>query len=218
MNAPLVLGNATSALNERLAAAHSRADQIVGTASNALRNIGYPIVVIGLILLNFSVIQNIGRELPVLVSHVQSVEAMGAKLVVNDPEKYTIKIPAAVPARQHENVRAAIGRLGPLTFQRFLNIDQGTVSCVYSRPDPQMRKYVALDYEIEDIGLITLNDDAPALGKVREEALKAGDAGFPAIGLPASCYQMELTALGRDAKTTLVGFFSKSFDVRGELQ
>ena len=189
-------------------------DQYTATASNFLRNVGYPAVIIGLVLLNFPVIQNIGRQLPEMVSHVQSLEALGMKVAINNTEKFPIAIPQAVPAEKREGVLAAIGKLGPDTFQRFLNVEQAPVSCVFQRPVAMMRKYVALDYELQDIGMLVIADDAIAFGKARREALAAGDIGFPDIGLPLSCYRMDLTPLGLDAKTALVDFFSKAFDAR----
>ena len=194
---------------------HAALDQYTETTSKFLRNVGYPVVILGLILLNFSVIQKIGGQLPEMVAHLQTLEIPGVKVAINNTERSPVAIPFAVPEAKRADVKDVIGKLGPDTFLRLFNVERGSVSCNFERPVPMMRKYVALDYELQDLKLVSIDDDDKvALDGARDSALENGPAGYADIGLPVSCYRMDLTDLGRDAKTTFVDHFSKAFDAR----
>ena len=70
-------------------------DQYTETASKFLRNVGYPFVILGLILLNFSVFQKVGNQLPEMIAHMQSLELPGMKVAINNTERSPIAIPLA---------------------------------------------------------------------------------------------------------------------------
>ena len=195
----------------------SRLDQYTSSASNFLRNVGYPAVIIGLIALNFSTIQNVGRKLPDMVSHVQSMEALGMKVAINSGGP-PIKISAIVPAENQKDVLDVINRLGPDTVIRFLNVEQSPTSCEHERPLPSMRKDIAMDYELQEIGVLTISSSAFALDIARDKGLEESPTGLHSIGMPVSCYRKDLTSLGYDVKTALVQFFSKAFDARVDLK
>ncbi len=169
-----------------------------------LRNIVLSAVFLALIAWNFGAINTSAKELLGMVSHVQQFEANGIKVVLRDDANLKANLTSVAAHLSDADKRATVDIIQKLTgdqAERLFTIEKGQVSCEYSSPTPKMRMFAYTDAVLADLGLIELNDDAAALDR---ETLRIAQEGSN-IGKPKSCYSLQLTPRGYDAKSALVG-------------
>ncbi len=104
-----------------------------------------------------------------------------------------------------EEVAKAIAKLEPEEFVRLMEVGLLDNLCEFERPTAKMRGDVALDYRLQEKGLVTV---------AKNEAKRAAIAADPSpdIGRPFSCYDLYLTDLGRNVKTVVVQSFKSAFN------
>jgi len=116
-------------------------------------------------------------------------------------------------AAQKDTVQAKLKNLEPDEFERLMNVGELKNLCDFEKPSVEMRRMIALDYQLSDKGLTALKD-SPALQKEVEAAISAKEkesGRASSIGHARACYTLELTDLGRNAKTALLRLFSAAF-------
>jgi hypothetical protein len=116
---------------------------------------------------------------------------------------------------QADAAAAAIANLEPDEFARLMEVGSLSFSCEYEHPTTQMRSDVAVDYWLQEKGLVALETN----DKARTDAIAELDGKGAPIGNPRTCYALKLTPVGQDVKTALVASFKSAFNLprgRGE--
>jgi len=115
---------------------------------------------------------------------------------------------------QADAAAAAIAKLEPDEFARLMQVGSLGTSCEYEHPTTQMRSDVAVDYWLQEKGLVLLEtDDKARTDAIAELDGKRALGEAIAIGNPRICYAIKLTAVGQDVKTALVTSFKSAFNL-----
>jgi hypothetical protein len=97
-----------------------------------------------------------------------------------------------------EAVLKAVLNLLPDEAERLMYVGTLKASCEFTRPSMGAKRYLEIDRQLNEKGLVELKPDQAAYKLLKK------DAEDPNNGLPVSCYQMTLTSKGFNVKTTLV--------------
>jgi hypothetical protein len=169
-----------------------------------LRSIVLSVVFLALIAWNFGAINTSAKEVLGMVSHVQQFEANGIKVILRDDASLKANLTSVAAHLSDADKRVIVDTVQKLTgdqAERLFTIERGQVSCEYSSPTPKMRMFVYTDAVLADLGLLEMNEDVAAFER---EVVRIAHQGS-SIGKPKSCYSLQLTPRGYDAKSALVG-------------
>jgi hypothetical protein len=116
-------------------------------------------------------------------------------------------------SRRADAAAAAIAKLEPEEFARLMAVGTLDKPCEYEHPTAQMRSDLAVDYWLQEKGLVLLETD----DKARTDAIadldgKRARGEAVAIGNPRTCYGLTLTDVGRDVKTWFVTQLKSAFN------
>ena len=115
---------------------------------------------------------------------------------------------------QADAAAASIANLKPDEFARLMEVGSLGKPCEYEHPTTQMRSDVAVDYWLQEKGLVLLEtDDKARTDAIAELDSKKALGEAIAIGNPRICYAIKLTAVGQDVKTALVTSFKSAFNL-----
>ena len=178
--------------------------QKLATFLTTLRSIVLSVIFLALMAWNFGTINTAAKELLGMVSHVQQFEANGIKVVLRDDASLKATLTNVAAHLSDSERRATIETVQKLTgdqAERLFTIEKGQTSCEYTSPTPKMRMFLYTDAALADLGLVEMKDDSSAL---EHEMVQVPVEG-PTIGQPKSCYSLQLTPRGYDAKSAFVG-------------
>jgi hypothetical protein len=181
----------------------------ISTFSNVIWSVIIPAGLILLVCLNFGTVNQSFRDLLSMTARIQTLKTSWAEVVLKDRDNITISLSRSrvsfkSPA-ERDVVIDAVTKLTGLQVERLFTVDASVPHCDYSRPDPQMRMYMTIDYELNEMGLLTSRPDPDATAT---EAQKS----YPDIGTARSCHRLELTDRGYNAKTALIGIIREAFE------
>jgi len=183
--------------------------QMVVTAGSLLRSVALPFVLFAFLIWNWPALNFAIGNLVAMTARIQSFEASGVKVAFRDPKKIDLALSAANvdPAKIGRRVES-LTKLTGAHIERLFTIDPTMVNCLYTKPDMQMSVFLALDYQLQKWDLVRTKPAEKALPEILD---KSGGQESE-IGRPVSCYTMELTDAGYDAKTALLGIIRAGFD------
>jgi hypothetical protein len=183
--------------------------QMVVTAGSLMRSVLLPFILVALLLWNLPTVNFALGNLLAMTARIQSLEASGVKVAFRDPKKLDLLLTAAEVDQSKIGRRIdALSKLTGAHIERLFTIDPTMVNCLYTKPDMRMSVYLTLDYQLQKWDFVRTKPAEKALAELLE---KAGGKESD-IGLPLSCYTMELTDTGYDAKTVLLGIIRAGFD------
>ncbi|WP_395696486.1 hypothetical protein [Methylocella sp.] len=179
--------------------------------------VGAGALALALLASQFGALKSASAELLSRAGAVTKVSVAGVEVTLEEKAiAAALSQIAPAAASDARPVADAIAGLDPARYVRLIEIGALGAPCEYERPTAQMRADIAVDYALAESGLVTIASDEAA----RETALvdmRAAPAGSWRIGAPRDCYRVELTALGRDARTALTQRFKAVFrDNEGE--
>jgi len=174
--------------------------------------IGAYLALMSLVIWNFPAITAATRALLERAGSLTTLEVAGVKIGF-DPASVAAQLDFPhLTMADKDHVQAQVKSLEPDEFERLMNVGELKDLCDFEKPTVDMRRMIALDYQLNDKGLVALKDSPELLGRVEAAIAAAEKSGKPsAIGHPRACYRLELTDLGRNAKTALVRLFSAAF-------
>jgi hypothetical protein len=166
---------------------------------------GACLVGLGLLVLNLVPAYNSVRGLLELAEHPTQFHAGPLSFVFDEPTLgRAVKIEFGKDRQLEQDYMAsiveAIHSLDAEKYRRFMYIEGLSNLCDYSNPTLSMRRDLAADWELEDLGLVEIKI-VPELPDAITSLSRRIDSD---IGLPRYCYLIKLTDKGRDVKTALV--------------
>ena len=183
--------------------------QMVVTAGSFMRSVVLPFVLFALLIWNLPTLNFAIGNLLAMTARIQSLEASGVKVAFRDAKKLDLALSAANVDRNKIGSRIdSLTKLAGAHIERLLTIDPTMVNCLYTKPDMQMSVYLTLDYQLQKWDFVRSKPAEKALS----ELLHSTDGKESDIGRPLSCYTMELTDTGYDARTVLLGIIRAGFD------
>jgi hypothetical protein len=184
--------------------------QMVTTAGSLMRSVLLPFILLAFIIGNWFTVNDAFGSLLRMASRVHSVEATGIKVAFKDPEQLNraLGLSTELKGPEREALIASVRRLSAPHIERLFTVDPAHIHCVYTKPDANMRRFLMADSDLETWDLVTMKLDEKAL----EEFSKQVAEKPVAIGVPRSCYHMELTTSGINAKTALLGVIRDAFE------
>jgi hypothetical protein len=175
--------------------------------------IGYGVMLLGLVLFLSPEIKGAARMLVARFDSATALEVAGLKLTFTDASISRgfdlVKITASNPSA----VAKAVRELDSKQFIRLMTVGVTSTSCEYEYPKPEMRSAIAHDHELADMGLARIvwkKDLLLETSARRETEIRAGKAWE--IGMPVRCYEMTLTGPGADVKTAIVTQIAPAFN------
>ena len=184
--------------------------QMVVTAGSLMRSVLLPFILLAFIVGNWFTVNDAFGSLLKMTSRIHSLEASGIKIAFRDVEQLNraLTLGTKLEGPDREALIASVRRLSGAHIERLFTVNPAHTHCVFTKPDANMRRFLMADSDLETWGLVKINLDERAL-----EDLSKQVAEKPlAIGTPRSCYHMELTLPGIDAKTALLGVIRDAFE------
>ena len=179
--------------------------QKVASLLTLLRSIVLSLLVLALILWNFGAVNQSAMDLLSMIPRIQQLEASGVKVILKNELTLRKSLESIaedlLPEKERQASIEAVKELTAAQVDRLFTIERGGLHCEYTRPTAKMRLYVSVDAQLEEARLVQIE---PNLTKLEQEAAQLA-SGASDIGTPRSCYSMELTSLGYNAKSALVG-------------
>jgi len=180
--------------------------QTLASFLKMIRSIALSLLLLILIVWNFSTLNSSAREIIAMVPRIQQFEASGVKLVLKDEVKLKASLLAATEGQafdaQKREAIGAVQKLSGAQAERLLTLFPVSSHCDYTLATAKMRLYFNSDAELEQLRLVESVADPDTFEK--ETASIAAEGGST-IGKPRSCYRLIVTRLGYDAKSALVG-------------
>src|SRR5215204_6001938 len=162
-----------------------------------------------LICINLVAINQSFRDLLSMTARIQTFKTAWMEVALKDRDNITVSLSRSRVTYKDEaekdRVVEAVTKLTGLQVERLFTIDPSQLHCDYSRPNAQMRMYVAIDYELGELGLVSSSYDAEG------SAIKAQEA-YSDIGTARGCYRLQLTDRGYNAKTALIGIIREGIE------
>lgn len=200
----------------RILHANTVVQSVVPTLGTLIKSVGLPALILVLVVLNFPAISNVVGELPAMATRIKSLEGAGFKAELISAE--LVRPAFSSEFQNMPEVAAAIKRLAPEHFDRIASAGETTESCLYTNAKAGLYRFVAIDHELRDMGLVTLTDAPALVGKLKADASPDGQKRRADIGDPVHCYSMKLTELGWQAKTAVIKIVSQTFNARIDLR
>lgn len=171
---------------------------------------------LGFLIWNLPTIATAGHTLLERAGALNTLEVAGVKIGFDQASVFQQLDYPHLSAADKTKVLEKLEGLEPDEFERLMNVGELADLCEFEQPNVEMRRMIALDYQLREKGL-TFIVDSPDLRTNVEAKIKVGEAEShkPSdIGHPRACYVMDLTATGHDAKTALVKLLSNAFNPR----
>jgi len=185
------------------------------TAINFLKSlllIGAYLALMSLVTWNFPALATATHSLLERAGSLSALEVAGVKISFNTASVAAQLDFDSVSMADKENTVAHLKSLEPDQFERLMHVGELKNLCDYGKPTVEMRRMIALDYQLSDKGLADITD-APELFQQIEEGLAADEKNGQSapLGHPRSCYNLALTKDGANVKTALVRLVSVAF-------
>jgi hypothetical protein len=181
----------------------------ISTFSNLIWSVVIPAGLALLFCLNFGPVSQALRDLLSMTARIQAFKTAWMEIALKDRDNITISLSRSRVTYKDEaekdRVVEAVTKLTGLQVERLFTIDPSQLHCDYSRPNAQMRMYVAIDYELGELELVSSSYDAEG------SAIKAQEA-YSDIGTARGCYRLQLTDRGYNAKTALIGIIREGIE------
>ncbi|MFE1602800.1 hypothetical protein [Methylobacterium sp. ID0610] len=181
----------------------------VSLAGSMIWSVVLPVGLALIFFLNFNAVSRAFRDLLAMTSRVQSLKAGWVEFTLKDRDRLVVSLENAritgVDAGEQQTILSTIKALNGLELQRLFSLEENGVHCQYSKPTSEMRMFSAVDFDLEQAGLITSTYD-------EEATTAASDRRFADIGAARSCYRLAFTPRGFNVKTVLVGVIRDGFD------
>lgn len=139
------------------------------------------------------------------IEQISKVEAMGISLII-DHASTEKTLEALLDAKNastafREDVRTAARSIGGGVFARLMQVDAPLKSCIYPQGAPDTLQFVLTDFQLVNQKLARMKSDPTTFADLRKSIARGEKSDN---GDPVSCYELELTELGRDVKSLLV--------------
>ncbi len=170
---------------------------------------------LGVLAWNFPTLLTVSQTLLQKTASATTVEIAGIVKIAFDQGNVTSNLaPFNVDENEPGKVLAVVNSLEPGEFERLMNVGDLGALCDYQRPTVEMRRMLALDYQLQAKGLTAIADDPELKARIKGQAMVDEEtSGKPSgIGYPHNCYVMTLTDTGRNVKTALVKILSGAFN------
>lgn len=168
-------------------------------------------LVFAALLMEFSTIRSGVVDLMARVRNVEALELPSFKMAFRSREAASV-IPWFEGLNDNRKAMLTddIRALKPEWLERLLNVGALRNLCEYERPTPEMRQEVAMDYKLEEMGLIEIEPsrevEAAAMRDMRQSV--AENATGWTIGKPVSCYVATLKDRGWLVKTAVLQYLA----------
>jgi hypothetical protein len=187
----------------------------------AALQITFSLIVLAIIVLNFRGLHLAAQKFLERAASVSTIKVLGVEIDMEATDRALSAVDAKRAFYHLENltdtekhrVLELVHGLDGKEFIRLMYVGQLKNLCEFETPSTEMRNDVALDYELRDKGLTTIEVSPAALESVRAALAKMVAQGKSLDnGYPRTCYDMALTADGYNVKTVLVKSFGATFD------
>jgi hypothetical protein len=187
----------------------------------AALQISFSLIVLAIIVLNFRGLHLALQKFLERAASVSSIKVLGVEVDMDaagralsaaDAKRAIFHV-ANLTDADKRRVLALIHGLDGKEFVRLMYVGQLKNLCEFETPSTELRNDVALDYELRDKGLTTIEVNPATLESVRADVAKLAAQGKSLDnGYPRTCYDMTLTDDGYNVKTVLVKSLSATFD------
>ncbi len=163
------------------------------------------------LLMEFSTIRTGVVDLMARVKNVEALELPSFKMAFWSRETASV-IPWFEGLNDDKKAMLTddIRALKPEWLERLLNVGALRNLCEYERPTPEMREEVAMDYKLEEMGLIEIEPsrevEAAAMRDMRQS--QSENATSWTIGKPVACYAAILKDRGWLVKTAVLQYLA----------
>jgi hypothetical protein len=170
-------------------------------------------VFFAVLVMEFSTIRIGMVDLVDKIKNMESVEGFNIKAAFQSPDVApTIPIFKGWDDDKKASLIADIRVLKPEWFTRLLNVGAQNNLCEFERPTPRMREDLAMDHQLEELGLIKLEPSRDVQAAVMQEMRVKIAKGDPwKIGKPLACYVASLETRGWNVKTAILEYLSAGF-------
>lgn len=187
-------------------------------------HISFGLVLLAFLILEFDDLRQAAQKMLKRAESVTAIELIGVKIDLDpatvsktfqlynenlDKELRSYNVTDAAVSK----VMEVIPSLSSEEFSRLMYVGQLKDLCEFENPTTKMRNDVALDFKLKDKGVTDIEISPAALESVRKKIEWIATQGKPPeIGYPRLCYEMNLSGLGANVKTALVGVLSRAFN------
>jgi hypothetical protein len=171
----------------------------------------------GLLLVNLPTLFTASQVLLQKAGSVNAIEVEGVKIGFDQGSVFSrLDAFSYLNAGDKAKILETVRGLEPDEFERLMQVGELADLCDYQHPTVEMRRMMTLDYQLNDKGLTVITDSPDLKARIKGKIIAGEETSHTLsdIGHPRSCYVMDLTDAGLNAKTVLVKILSAAFDPR----